>query len=183
MRLDRMILIGLFMAGIAGCGSDATGISPPVLPHEPVDAAWKAVENLEYAYNMQDIDLVEATLDADFMHHLDEEYWDDYDGDGIIDTYWGPDLEVVFTEYLFDTADVVEMILTGEDEWPWAGDSTGQSLELPRIFQLKVYYDIGGPYEGSQLSGTAIFICRPDPDDDWRIWQLFLQPSIWWPIE
>jgi hypothetical protein len=183
MTYIRLVLACHILLLLCSCGSDATGVALPVLPHDPVDAAWKAVENLEYAYNTQDIDLVVATLDSDFMHHLDEEDWADYDGDGIIDTYWGPDLEEEFTEGMFDAADLVEMTLTGEDEWPWSGDSTGQSMELPRTFDLKVYCYVGGQYEGSQISGTAIFVCRPDLDDEWRIWQLFLQPSVWWPPE
>jgi len=177
----RLILACLLVILLCSCGSDATGISPPVLPHDPVDATWKAVENFEYAYDTQDIALVLATLDPDFMHHLDEEDWADYDGDGIIDTFFDLELEQLFTEYLFNAAEEIEMTFTGDDEWVWSGDTTGQSLELPRIFDLKVYWKTGsGPYQGSQVSGAASFICRPDADDEWRIWQLFLAPSFWW---
>jgi len=145
MRLDRMILIGSFVAVIAGCGSDATGIYPPVLPHSPVNAAWKAVENLEYAYITMDLDLVEATLDPDFFHHLDEEDWGDYNGDGIIDTYWRMDMEMWWFEDLFDTANEIDMTFSGEDEYPWEEDSTGQSLALPRTFCVMVWFEIGHP--------------------------------------
>lgn len=126
----RLILACLLVILLCSCGSDATGISPPVLPHDPVDAAWKAVENFEYAYDTQDIALVLAILDTDFMHHLDEEDWADYDGDGIIDTFFDLELEQLFTEYLFDAAEEIEMTFTGDDEWVWSGDTTGQSLEL-----------------------------------------------------
>jgi len=180
MIYTRFVLSCLLLVLLCSCGNNATGISPPVLPHDPVNAAWKAVENFQYSYNTQDIDLLGITLDPDFMHHLEEEYWDDYDGDGIIDTYLDLDLELLFTEAFFDTAEMIELTLNGDDEQTWPDDSLAWALELPRVYGMKVYYDAGGPYQGSQVSGTISFICRPDSDEEWRIWQLFMQPSIWW---
>lgn len=180
MSLAKNILIGCCLAILAGCGNDATGIYPPVLPHSPVNAAWKAVENLEYAYNTMDLELVEATLDQNFINHLDEEDWADFDGDGIIDDSWGLDLELEWFEGLFEFADDIEMSFSGEDEYLWTEDSTGQSLELPRTFSMKVYYD-NGPYQGTQFSGSVIYVCRPDSNDEWRIWQLFSLQPLWWP--
>ena len=44
------------------------------------------------------------------------------------------------------------------------------------MFDLKIYYSIpGSPYEGYQASGSALFICRPDLNDDWYIWMWFDQ--------
>lgn len=183
MSLDRIILIGLFMAGIAGCGSDATGIYPPVLPHSPVNAAWKAVENLEYAYITMDLELVEVTLDPDFFHHLDEEDWADYNGDGIIDEGWGLDLELEWFENLFETADAIDMGFYGDEEYTWEEDSTGQSMALPRTFCVKVWFEIGAPYQGSQCSGNVLYVCRPDSNGEWRIWHKFSLQPLWWPPE
>jgi hypothetical protein len=77
---------------------------------------------------------------------------------------------------MFGFVDQIELTLSGTSEWPWYGDSTGQSLELPRTFDLKVYYTIpGSPYEGSQASGQAVFVCRQDPDGEWYIWKWFDQ--------
>jgi len=177
----RLILACLLVILLCSCGSDATGISPPVLPHDPVDAAWKAVENLKYAYITMDLDLVEATLDTDFFHHLDEEDWADYNGDGIIDVGWGWCMELAWFEDLFDTADEIEMTFSGEDEYPWEEDSTGQSLALPRTFCVKVWFEIGGPYEGIQASGSVIYVCRPDSASEWQIWHKFSLQPHWWP--
>jgi hypothetical protein len=139
-----------------------------------VDSAWKVVKNLEYAYQARDLDHYMDCFRDDFEFHLLEVDWDDYDGDGVIDEYWGLDLEEQFHEAMFGFVDEIDLTLTGISEWPWSGDSTGQSLELDRTFDLKVYYTIpGSPYEGSQASGQAMFICRPDSSGQWYIWQWF----------
>ncbi|MEN8208573.1 MAG: hypothetical protein ABFR50_04900 [Candidatus Fermentibacteria bacterium] len=179
-RLTRVIL---FLILLCSCGNDTTGIYPPVLPHDPVNAAWKAVENFQFAYNTQNIDLLEVVLDSDFKHHLEEEYWDDYNGDGIIDTYWDLDIELLFIDAFFDLAGEIELTLTGEDEQTWPDDSLNWGLELPRIFDLKVHYYVGSQYEEFRISGAVSFICRADSTDEWCVWQLFAQPSIWWPPE
>jgi hypothetical protein len=141
------------------------------------DSAWKVIKNLEFAYQAKDLDHYLACFRSDFEFHLLEVDWDDYDGDGIIDEYWGRDLEEQFHESMFGFVDNIDLTFSGNAEWPWSGDSTGQSLELPRTFDLKVYYTIpGSPYEGSQASGQAIFICRTDTTTgEWYIWMWFDQ--------
>jgi len=141
------------------------------------DSAWKVLKNLEYSYLSRDIDHYMACFRDDFEFHLLEVDWADYDGDGIIDQYWGHDLEEAFSTSMFDFVDDIDLGLSGTAEWPWSGDSTGQSWELQRTFSLKVYYTIpGSPYDGSQASGTALFICRTDTSTgEWYIWQWYDQ--------
>ena len=177
----RWISVICGLAAVIGCGNNVTEIYPPVLPHSPVNAAWKAVENLEYAYNTMDLELVEATLDQDFIHWLGEEDWADFDGDGTIDETWDLDLELEWFEGLFETADEIEMTFSGETECPWSGDPAGQALELQRTFCVQVYFENSPPYNGIQSSGTYIYICRPDSNNEWRIWQLLYPQPLWWP--
>ena len=145
--------------------------------YDPCDSAWKVLKNLEYAYQSKDLDHYLGCFMSDFEFHLLEVDWDDYNGDGVIDEYWGLDLEEEFHDAMFDFVDDIELTLSGTAEWPWSGDSTGQSWELQRTFDLKVWYTVpGSPWEGSQASGTAVFICRTDSTTgEWYIWKWFDQ--------
>ncbi|OPL20031.1 MAG: hypothetical protein AVO35_00810 [Candidatus Aegiribacteria sp. MLS_C] len=140
--------------------------------YSPCDSAWKVLKNLQYAYVSRDIGHYLDCFRDDFEFHLLEIDWDDYDGDGIIDEYWGLDLEEAFHEVMFNNVSTIELTLSGDSQSPWTGDSTGQSLQLTRTFDLKVYTS-DDPPEGFRASGEALFICRPDSTGEWYIWQ-------WW---
>ncbi len=150
---------------IAACSS-STGPGAQGPPWIPPDSAYKVVENLEYAWCTQDIELVATSLDDAFEHRLLEEDWDDYNGDGIIDTYWDKYLELEFTEGTFNAADSIYMDISGTSEWPWSEDSSGQSLELQRSVYLEVHY----PDTVGISSEAVVFICRPNQDGTWFIW-------------
>ncbi len=178
----KVLLVGsLAIAAImaSGCWNpfspDTQGPSESLDYYYPVDSAWKAVKNLEYAYVARSIDHYMDCFRDDFEFHLLEVDWDDYNGDGIIDEYWGIDLEEAFTETMFDRVNSIELSLSGDSQQPWSGDSTGQSLMLTRTFDLKVYADP----QGYRASGTALFICRQDTTTgDWYIWQWWDQSEI-----
>ena len=148
---------------------------PPSVYYDFCDSAWKCVANLEYAYTARDIDLYLACFRDDFEFHLLQVDWDDYNGDGIDDTYWGLDLEEQFHEAMFPAVVLIELSFGSGVQWqPWSGDPTGQSLQGIYNFDLKVYTDISGPQpEGYRATGQAKFICRPDSTGEYYIWQ-------WW---
>lgn len=180
MHINNKFLICFLAICFAGCGDNTTGVTTPVLPHSPVDYAWKAVENLEYAYNTEDLELIEATLDPDFFHHLQEADWDDYDGDGIVDEGWSRNMELLYIENLFATVSDIDMDFTGDEESSWSEDSTGQALMLPRTFNVTLWLD---PDHSDSLlaSGSNIYICRPDSANEWYIWHTFSLQELWWP--
>ncbi len=159
----------------AGCWNP---FSPDTEPGEeiqyfnPADSAWKVLKNLEYAYISRDLDHYTDCFREDFEFHLLEVDFDDYDGDGILDEFWGKSLEEEFHEVMFTQVTAIELTLTGTQESPWSGDSTGVALALPRTFDLKVYTD-GAHTTGYRASGSALFICRPDTTGEWYVWQ-------WW---
>ncbi len=141
--------------------------------HDPVDSAYKVLENLQYAYQSRDLDHYLACFRDDFEFHLLEIDFDDYDGDGIVDEYWGLALEEQFHEAMFAQVASIDLTLSGSSQEPWSGDSTGQSLQLQRTFELKVYLD-GAGTTGYRANGVALFICREDTvTGDWYVWQ-------WW---
>ena len=155
---------------------------PDPIYYEPADSAWKVVKNLETAYINRDHDAYMDCFREDFEFHLLETDWDDYDGDGIVDTYWGYDIEDLFSQNMFNAVEQIELVLTGTSEYPWMGDPTEQSYALPRNFDLKVYTSVGGPSQppqGYRASGEAIFICRPDTTTgEWYIWQWFDESEV-----
>ena len=152
------------------------GETPPPQYYDPCDSAWKVLKNLEYAYQARDLTHYMGCFRNDFEFHLLEVDWGYYYGGSEIDTWWGLDLEEQFHDTMFKFVDDIDLTLSGTAEWPWSGDSTGQSWELQRTFDLKVYYTMAGsPYQGSQASGVAIFVCRPDSIGEWYIWKWFDQ--------
>jgi hypothetical protein len=170
-----LAIVPAVLLAVSGCWNP---FSPDTEPAEefnyynPADSAWKVLENLEYAYVSRDIGHYLDCFRDDFEFHLLELDWDDYDGDGIIDEYWGLDLEEEFHELMFNNVSAIELNLSGTSQSPWTGDSTGLSLQLTRTFDLKVYTD-EAQSQGYRASGDALFICREDSTGEWYIWQ-------WW---
>ncbi len=176
--------LALAFAGVlvfSGClFSPDKGDPEPTLYYEPADSAWKVVANLQMAYENRDHAQYMACFRSDFEFHLLETDWDDYNGDGIIDTYWGIDQEDAFHNNMFNSVEDIELSFSGNVEYPFMGDTTGVSWVLTRVFDLKVYTSVGGPSgpQGYRASGDADFICRPDADGEWYIWQWYDRSEI-----
>ena len=137
------------------------------------DSAYKVIENLKYAYMTLDIDLYVSCFRDDFEFHLLEVDWADYNGDSIIDTYWGLDLEEAFNENVFENSENIELTFLGNQEYEWSGAEPGQGyLELPRNFDLYVYTNSAGT-EGFHAQGLARFVCRPDSTGEYYIYRWF----------
>jgi len=152
--------------------SGGTGGDPGF--YTPADSAWKVLANFQLAYQTQNIDAYRDCLDSEFEFILLEVDWDDYDGDGIIDESWGRDIEEEFTTNMFNSpeAEIIELTLTGNSETVWYGDPSGETLQLVRSFDLKVYFwDSQGNPDGFRAMGNAIFRCRPDENGEYKIWQ------------
>jgi hypothetical protein len=176
-KFKALIISAVVTAVISsGCWnpfSPDTSSTPPSLQYySPVDSAYKVLANLKYAYVSRDIGHYLDCFRDDFEFHLQQVDWDDYDGDGIIDTYWGLDLEENFHILMFNSVSSIELSLSGTQESPWTGDSTGLAYQLPRTFDLKVYTN-EAQSNGYRASGSALFICRQDSTGEWYIWQ-------WW---
>lgn len=167
----------VLLAGSACLFSPDKGEDPPESGYyTPADSAWKVLHNFQLAYETQNIDAYLDCLHEEFEFILLEVDWDDYDGDGIIDQSWGRDLEEQFTNNMFSSTDaeVIELTLNGTAETYWPGDSTLTTLQLQRSFELKVYFwNDQGEQEGFRAQGSAIFLCKPSPEDDneYQIWQ------------
>lgn len=176
-RINALIASAVITAVIvSGCWnpfSPDTEESEGIQYWNPVDSAYKVLENLEYAYISRDIGHYLACFRDDFEFHLLEIDWADYTGNGVIDEYWGLDMEEEFTTSMFNSTNVttIDLTLAGTSQYPWTGDSTGQAQQLDRTFNLKVYAEP----QGFMASGSALFICREDSNGEWYIWQ-------WWDL-
>ncbi len=169
-----VVITAVIVSGCWNPFSPDTGDKPPPPQyHNPVDSAYKVLENLEYAYISRDIGHYLNCFRDDFEFHLLEVDWNDYNDDGILDKYWGLDQEEAFHILMFNNVSSIDLTLDGIQQSPWTGDPTGQSYQLPRTFDLKVYTD-EAQSSGFRASGSALFICRPDTNTgEWYIWQ-------WW---
>jgi hypothetical protein len=159
----------------AGCWNPfAPDTKPPEGPQyfEDCDSAWKVVENLKFSYTARDITRYLDCFRDDFEFHLLEVDYDDYDGDGEEDTYWGLDLEEQFTTMMFDLVTSIELTMWGGAEYPWSGDPTGETIVVTRQFDLKVYTD-GSGTQGYRATGNVDFWCKPDSTGQYYIW-------CWW---
>jgi hypothetical protein len=153
------VLISAACTGTTG----PEAITPQGPPWAPVDSAWKVIENLRYAYITMDVELYMSCFRDDF------EFWSLYMQQ---DTCWGYEFEELCHQNMFNYAEIIELQFWGDAEYPWSGDSTGQSLALIRQFDLKVYLN---PYSGYRGSGNAFFICKPDSSGEWYIWKWYDQ--------
>lgn len=142
--------------------------------YENCDSAWKVVENLKYSYTARDITRYLDCFRDDFEFHLLEVDWADYSNppDGIVDTFWGLDLEEQYTDMMFSVVTSIELTMWGGTEYPWSGDPTGETIVVSRQFDLKVYTDESGT-QGYRATGNAEFWCKPDSTGQYYIWQ-------WW---
>ena len=146
---------------ISGCGSNN---------QEIVIEPWEILlADLEYSWITMDIYSLENCFRNDFMHHLQEEDWGDYNGDGIIDEYWGLEIELEFAEMCFTGALSINFSLSGGESSQWPGDSTGQSLQMPRVLTREICFASDTTLEVRSVT----FICRPDSQNEWYIWQWF----------
>jgi len=165
------VLTALLISMACLTGPDSS--PPPSAPWDPVDSAWKVIENLEYAYNTMDIDLYMSCFREDFEFHL--LCYNPHGCPAKQDSFWGYAAEEQIHQNMFEVVHAIELVITGSQESPWTGDSTGMSLQLPRTFDLKVYLDEAHT-EGYRASGSTYFICRPDTtNDQWYVWQ-------WWDL-
>jgi len=145
--------------------------------YENCDSAWKVIANLQTAYVARDINRYLDCFTSDFEFILLEVDWADYDGDGTIDHSWGLDTEDQFTDAMFDQVNHIELTMWGGFEYPWAGDSTGTTMDIGRQFDLKVYTDQAGT-QGYRATGQAEFYCTQDSTGQYRIWKWIDESEI-----
>ena len=182
--LSKSLYIGLFVVLVGSAclfSPDETTEGNPSEYYSPTDSAYKVIANFLLAYQTKNIDEYMNCLDSEFEFKLLETDWADYTGDGNIDESWGIDLEEEFTTNMFSSpnADIIELTLDGNSETIWYGDSTGTTLQLVRIFDLKVYFiNNEGQQEGFRASGNAVFLCKPDENGEYKIWLWEDQSSL-----
>ena len=169
-----IMVVTLVLAGSACLFSPDNGdVAPPSGYHSPVDSAYKVLENFQLAYQTKNIDRYMDCLHEEFEFMLLEVDWNDYTGNGEIDESWGRDIEESFTTNMFSSpdAEIIELILEGNSETVWYGDPTGETLQLVRSFDLKVYYWDDDEQKGFRAAGNAVFLVKPNEDGDYQIWQ------------
>ncbi len=141
--------------------------------HSPVDTPTKLLENFQLAYETKNIEAYMDCLHEEFEFMLLEVDWDDYTGNGEIDQSWGRDIEENMASNMFASTDaeIVDLTLEGSSEVVWYGDPSGETLQLVRSFDLKVYFWDDDQQVGFHAVGNALFLCKPNADGDYQIWR------------
>jgi len=146
---------------VLSCTTDPMA-EPPVQTAE--DSSRAVIEKLELSYDSLDLDMYLECLTGDFQFLLDPVDWADYDGDGVVDSCWGKDIEEQIHEELFEGGEVeaIELTLDIPEGVP---DSVGFLHQCE--YGLKLYLD------GDSLlaAGSAALYTRRDADGLWRIWK------------
>jgi len=172
MKKTGKILLTTASLLIAAC-SNSSDVAGPDQSGDPVVQGQSVIENYVAAYNSRDEALLATTLDTQFLHHLLEVDWADYDGDGIIDSTWGYDLEMTNAQILFSSYEAIELTLEGLWYYPWPADSTGESIAFPRNYQMKMFYSY--PDSVTIATGQFTIVCKPDSTDTWHLTHLIDQ--------
>ncbi|MBD3276783.1 MAG: hypothetical protein GF388_00635 [Candidatus Aegiribacteria sp.] len=149
---------------VISCGSDPATVT--VEPWLVVLSQW------ESAWNSMDLFELDGLMRSDFVHHLRESDWADYNGDGVIDSTWDEEYELVVAGNIFNSADSIYYSLndfSGGVDSIWGGDSTGTSMVSHRKLVLEIY--TSGDTT-SQTSDVSI-VTRQDSQGYWYIWQWF----------
>ena len=129
---DRiMLLLCVILCTLTACDTSTCPQipEPDGPPWQSPDSAYKVIENLEYAYNTLDYGLFLSCIRQDFEFHPLEISGHDP---------WDHDMEAAIHDSMFGTVYGNELDLWGSAEWPWSGDSTGESMELSRACSLDV---------------------------------------------
>lgn len=152
----------LLVVVLAGCSSPQTVVAEP----------WTyLVVQLENSWNDRDIALMEDCYRYDFQHHLLEEDWDDFDGDGIIDQYWGLDLELAFAQDCFSAADSIYFDLRSGTvvDSLWGGDTTEVAMAMHRDLVREIYT----PGDTTVEVHPVLLVASPGSNGKWHIWRWF----------
>ncbi len=147
----------LFIVSVLALSSFyACGTGPGEQPSDP----GQALTAFEAAWEARNTDILSDCLAPEFIYVLPPEDWDDYSipPDGIIDSALTRDLYMEYAGIVFYQADSISLVLYGDGQEIWPGDSTGESVIMTRQFQLDISY----PDSLDSSSGEWDFIVRPE---------------------
>ena len=140
----------------AACGS-TTGPEGQGAPLDVLTA-------LEGAYCSRDAGAFEDVLQEGYFHTIPECDWDDYDGDGILDTGWNAELQTEWIQGFFAGCTEVSLSIDVENasvDYLSAGEAV-----LSFDFQLD-FTGTGPDYVGSGGNWTLLVSC--EPGEHWKL--------------
>ncbi len=141
----------------AGCGSNTTG---PGEQGTPLDV----LTTLEEAYSYQDPGLVACVLQDGYFHAIPESFWDDYDGDGVVDSGWNAELQTDWISFFFEECS--EITLSIDEENASVEYLSADEAVLSFDFQLD-FTGTGPDYISSGGSWTLLVSC--EPGEHWKL--------------
>lgn len=141
----------------AGCGNNTTG---PAEQGTPLDV----LTSLEEAYCSRDTGAFSDVLQDGYHHVIPECDWDDYNGDGVVDTGWNAELQVEWIDAFF--ADCSEVFLSIDVENASVQYLSTDEALLSFDFQLD-FTGTGPDYISS--GGSWNLMVSRGPGEDWKL--------------
>lgn len=141
----------------AGCGNNTTG---PGEQGTPLDV----LTSLEGAYCSRDTGAFSGVLQDGYHHAIPECDWDDYNGDGVLDTGWNAELQVEWIDAFFQGCSEICLSIDEENALIHYF-SPGEAL-LSFDFQLD-FTGAGPDYISSSGSWNLLVSC--EPGGDWKL--------------
>ena len=140
----------------AGCGN-TTG---PGEQGTPLDA----LTALEEAYCARDTEAFAVVLQEGFFHTIPEQDWDDYNGDGIVETGWNAEVQVHWTGVFFQGCSMIDLSI----------DTENASVQYLSADEALVTFDFRLEFTGTgpdyiKNEGTWELLVSSESGGDWKL--------------
>lgn len=142
---------------LAGCGNNTSG---PQEQGSPLDV----LTGLENAYCSRDAGAFEDILQKGYFHTIPESEWDDFDGDGIIDTGWDAELQMTWIDDFFSACQEITLSI----------DTGGAVIDYVTPEMAVVSFDFQMQYTGTapdylNREGSWYLTVSAGDDDVWKL--------------
>lgn len=157
-RKRTMKRLAVAMAVLAaGCGNNTTG---PGEQGTPLDV----LTSLEGAYCSRDTGAFADVLQDGCFHTIPEVDWDDFNGDGVVDTGWNAELQV----------DWIDVFFTGCTEISLSIDQENASVEYLSADEAVLSFDFLLDFTGTgpdhiSSGGSWTLLVSRGPGEDWKL--------------
>ncbi len=140
-----------------GCGNSTTG---PGEQGTPLDV----LTTLEDAFSNRDTGMFTSVLQEGYFHTIPESCWDDYDGDGVVDSGWNAELQTELIDAFFQECSEICLSIDEEN----ASVQYLSSDEALLSFDFQLDYIGTGPDNVSSGGSWSLTVSR-GPGEGWKL--------------
>lgn len=140
-----------------GCGNNTTG---PTGQGTPLDV----LTSLEDAYKYRDTGFFTCLLQDGYFHAIPGIEWDDYNGDGIVDSGWNAELQTEWIQFFLEGCSGISLSI--DEENASVEYLTADEAVLSFDFQLE--FTGTGPDYLSSGGSWGLLVSRA-PGESWKL--------------